>query len=235
MVKETEGSVQKCSERMRTYGSLVFSRKGFFCPGSVSLRWISPAFDVDPRLPVTRQHLRDFLASSTNIFGHALCPHVSLNDGQLFIAFEQNQCTCFDGPSHQNVPTSHDCHSPLQGKCCRCVSDESPSRRGYFMPTENPFRVFGEPHSYQCAVCQTTYFWKRDQSHPDRVCLCATRYVFARTPTSREWLINLNPESWNITEDKDLRHITWCPNSLCRTAVRWAGMLQVLRPYMGWT
>ncbi|KAK7948874.1 uncharacterized protein PG986_009760 [Apiospora aurea] len=36
------------------------------------------------------------------------------------------------------------------------------------------------------------------------------------------WLQMLNPESYGLTTDKDLKHITWCPDKRCANGRSWA-------------
>ncbi|KAK3945905.1 hypothetical protein QBC46DRAFT_336073 [Diplogelasinospora grovesii] len=216
--------------------------------------WTSPAFDLDPAIPVTKQHLRDYLTTTARthrgrVFDHVLCPHVALDDGRLLLPFEPSQCVCFEDPASSSSSSSsgrqvhasrnHDCglaKRPWQ-KCCRCRAAEEPrDRRGYFLPDEVPDSPFTHPlfrtsihgrHKYACPEpeCGAVYSWFRGVSRGSlRVYLRATRRIRDASPTSYEWLVNVDPDSWGAAGDEEFRHLTWCPEPQC-------GLYRPSRPF----
>jgi len=213
----------------------------------VHVNWTSPIFDLDPKVPVRKDHLRDHLASRKHIFHHTPCPHLTLDDGQLLIPFEPNQCVCFEDQQATNhppyLPQCHDCGHPT--KCCRCLAaTEEPDRRGHFMLTQYEewrMRVKrGKKHTldqhipachrYKCAECTAEYSWVRDRNC--RVFLRFEKvFKLATSPTSMEWLRVLDPESWGISGDDQLRHVVWCPERECATGSRWRRLLEALRAH----
>ncbi|KAI1382984.1 uncharacterized protein F4822DRAFT_88805 [Hypoxylon trugodes] len=197
----------------------------------ISLHWRSPAFDLDPTVPVTKDQIRNYLASRKSIFEHALCPHVKLDDGQLLLPFEQNQCACFDGPQAVGHVPAHLHRHKSWEKCCRCRAANKPHLQGQFLPPETGAGntlYWGDSlcHTYECSECRAEYSWFRDDTC--RVYLRAHRHPFGRTPTSKTWLTHLDPESWGITEDEKLKHVVWCPDSKCATRSRWSRLLRLL-------
>lgn len=123
---------------------------------TIYINWTSPVFDLDPNVPIRKESIRDHLASQEKesyLFEHALCPHITTNDGQLLLPFEPNQCVCFEnyfeeritetdsnGPQHQ--PHCHSCTDKSFGRCCRCLAVTSPfneriNRQGHFMCPES--------------------------------------------------------------------------------------------------
>ncbi|KAM7191435.1 hypothetical protein V8F33_008911 [Rhypophila sp. PSN 637] len=226
---------------------------------SGNFTWTSPVFDLDSKVPVTRQDIKDHLASRNDVFGHAPCPHVTHDDGQLLVPFETKYCVCFEDPDPlmlaEELPPAifrderHMCVG--FGNCCRCIATEpyhaGDSRRGHFMATtpadesrsnytsldrgKEPLNDHVEDcHSYQCSICSAKYSWIRDRDC--RVFLKFEKYfnLELQAPTSKHWLVLLDPESWGISHDEELRHIVWCPDEQCVTGSRWRRLNEVLYP-----
>ncbi|KAK0732484.1 hypothetical protein B0T21DRAFT_452072 [Apiosordaria backusii] len=143
--------------------------------------WYIPMFDLDPMVPVTRQQLQHFLESRPHLFGHTLCPHVTLGGGQLLIPFEPNQYACFDDvddatsdPCQRSLaPIWHPSHEGVSGeKCCRCLATGNPDRVGNFLPAQyegaNAGLLWDGSHTYSCTECSATYAWNPHHRPPGR-------------------------------------------------------------------
>ncbi|KAM7185265.1 hypothetical protein V8F33_012494 [Rhypophila sp. PSN 637] len=231
-------------------------------PLDISISWSSPVFDLDPNDPdllITRQDIREHLDSQTTptLFEHSLCPHVAVNDGQLLLPFEPNQCVCFDqepvSETSECLGQCHDCgHKSLciDYTCCRCLAVKSghAHRQGNFMRIEDPghqdwetssnkkmkttFRTFDPwliSHVLQFTQCLGRYSWNRY----GRSVFLSYRNTFTQptAPTEMSWLDKLDPESWGISADEELRHVVWCPDKDCSTRYRMRALMRALRPH----
>ncbi|KAJ4286372.1 hypothetical protein N0V88_008039 [Collariella sp. IMI 366227] len=197
--------------------------------GEAHFRWTSPAFDVDPEVPVAKQQIRDFLDHCKDHGNIPLCPHVRQDNSKLMLPFEPYQCACFDeDPDNQPstiTPTSHSCLR--EDWCCRCRAIKNPHRRGFFIPPENDndpdhsWSRAGLPaHTYRCNLCPTDYFWIRQglrRAYLTVRCLVSAR---APHPNSWNWLWRVDPDSWGLKRDQKLRHVLWCPDQKCVTSKR---------------
>ncbi|KAM7223905.1 hypothetical protein V8F06_000921 [Rhypophila decipiens] len=226
---------------------------------SGNFTWTSPVFDLDSKVPVTRQDIKDHLASRNDVFGHAPCPHVTHDDGQLLVPFESKYCVCFEDPDPlmlaEELPPAifgEERHRCVDfATCCRWIATQTnnavDSRRGHFMATtpadesssnftslargkELLNECVGDCHKYQCSICSAKYSWIRDGDC--RVFLKFEKYLNLerQDPTSKQWLVLLDPESWGISHDEELRHVVWCPDEQCVTGSRWRRLIEVLYP-----
>ncbi|KAK4211940.1 hypothetical protein QBC37DRAFT_289035, partial [Rhypophila decipiens] len=209
---------------------------------SGNFTWTSPVFDLDSKIPVTRQDIKDHLASRNDVFGHAPCPHVTHDDGQLLVPFESEYCVCFEDPDPlmlaEELPPAifgEERHRCVDfGSCCRCIATrthppgDSRRRRGHFMATTPADE--SNCHKYQCSICSAKYSWIRDGDC--RVFLKFEKYLNLerQDPTSKQWLVLLDTESWGISHDEELRHVVWCPDEQCVTGSRWRRLIEVLYP-----
>ncbi|KAM7212141.1 hypothetical protein V8F06_012466 [Rhypophila decipiens] len=186
---------------------------------NIIISWSSPVFDLDPDEPdllIRKQDIRDHLNSQTTptLFKHSLCPHVAVNDGQLLLPFEPNQCGCFDqepvSETSEYLGQCHDCDKfcEFDYRCCRCLTVKSRHsfRQGDFMRIECSEDGSVEP-SYQNTFPRPT------------------------APTVMWWLDKLDPESWGISADEELRHVVWCPDKDCPTRYRMRALMRALRPH----
>lgn len=205
-------------------------------PTDALVHWTNPAFDIDPTVPIKKEHIRDYLTARKQIFGHALCPHVELGDGQLLLPFEHNQCVCFEATqagdavsSRPYEPLSHSCGIYPWEQCCRCIAVKKPSQGGCFSSSNKYSRVLEDDcHHYICAECSTSYSWIRDTLN--RVYLRISRHICLKEgPSSLGWLSGMDPESYGIAQDEQLRHVAWCVDAQCSTRSRWSRLLYLLR------
>lgn len=242
----------------------------------VHINWTSPVFDLDPSIPIRREDLRNFLASQEQespLFGHALCPHVAIDDSQLLLPFEPNQCVCFEHPhpeleepspdtgpvvTYNNdppcTPLVHDnCEtSGFSGICCKCLAartNREIPRQGHFMRPEDYDHLGREgktmdkknkcdpdpwmaSHVLKCSQCAAKYTWFRSGRDSRRVFLqLERRFTMPESVTSKEWLARIDPESWGLSEDTELRHVVWCHEGGCETRYRWKALLTALGPH----
>ena len=184
---------------------------------------------------VTRDQLRQ-LITSAEPGNTALCPHVSFTDGQLALPFEPNQCACFgqadeipDGRNDADSkhittakPLAH-CQSVyVNCDCCRCQAVKS---------SGNP----AMSHCYYCSSCDMNFRWNV-WDYGGLVLTSHASIILngqAFGPSRPDWLQFLDPHSWGITEDEDLRHIAWCADQQCATMFRWERLLELFRSMNG--
>ncbi|KAI1404282.1 hypothetical protein F4819DRAFT_447800 [Hypoxylon fuscum] len=182
-------------------------------------------FKLHHQTPVTRAFLQEQLIANAHTLGKMLCPHVTVDDGQLLLPFCSNRCACFDSMPWVN----HDC-TGVKRLCCRCTAAELRGRTGYFLPT-----YLFHQHSYKCNVCDASYSWGRygsavtitiralmgscEPALPKDHCLYRRR---------RSWAYKLHPESWGILEDDELRHVAWCDDIFCASRWRWEKLSRLL-------
>ncbi|EPE09027.1 hypothetical protein F503_06803 [Ophiostoma piceae UAMH 11346] len=103
------------------------------------LSWVSPAFDIDSRVPLTRQHLRDMLRAFNVVGNLQFCPHMHAQDERLLLPFEPDQCACFDYDTSSTAKPpagQYHHHNTDNGtdNCCRCYSEQHPEGKGIFLP-----------------------------------------------------------------------------------------------------
>jgi len=99
-------------------------------------------------------------------------------------------------------------------------------------------------HAYKCSLCRAEYSWTRrdpkdgiDEDGEDGIVYLRVKRRIKigsglpkLNPLSKDWIRNLDPESWGLTEDEELKHVLWCPDLKCSTRARWNRLLQVLLP-----
>lgn len=224
------------SPTIKGYKSLPFIE---FQRNGASLVWISPAFDLDPRVPVTRQHLRDFVRSQKVAGGLAFCPHVHAQDERLLLPFDPDQCACFDHDddiASESSAGRYHYHDPEKGtgNCCRCYSQQHPEEKGRFLRpdpqihhgkraiksvrsrTEERSVVTSAFHEYKCPQCFAIYAWVRGMDY--RVYLRCRRDLNAFD--WRDYLRSVTPE-WASINDSEIHRITWCDDLKCKTGALW--------------
>ena len=196
------------------------------CNNETVLSWVSPAFDLDPRVPFTRQHLKDMLRTF-NVAGNLqFCPHVHAQDERLILPFEPDQCACFDydtGNTAKPLGGQFHHHDPENGtgNCCRCYSEQHPEGKGIFLPAgTDPVSVrelnAGALHEYKCPQCYAVYAWMRGTG--DRVYLRCRRTLDTEHLHS---LVKSTTNEWALLEDQDTYQITWCHSRDCITSTHW--------------
>ena len=181
-------------------------------------------FKLHHQTPVTRAFLQERLIANAHTLGKMLCPHVTVDDGQLLLLFCPSRCACFDSMRWIN----HSC--TYASSCCRCAAAESRGRAEYFLPT-----FFHRQHRYQCTICGASYTWGRY----DSAVTMTIRALWGNyEPTLPEphrlyarqtcWVYKLHPESWGILEDDELRHVAWCDDIFCTSRWRWERLSRLL-------
>jgi hypothetical protein len=181
-------------------------------------------FKLHHQTPVTRAFLQERLIANAHILGKMLCPHVTVDDGQLLLPFCPDRCACFDTMRW----TNHRC-TGCKSQCCGCAAADLRGRAGYFLPTPSI-----DQHIYECTVCDASYSWRRNGSavtitiHVLRKCNIYHSGLGQCYPRRARWECKLHPESWGILEDGELRHVAWCDDILCASRWRWGKLSQLL-------
>lgn len=198
-------------------------------PEQCALQFRSQATIVLSKLhhqtPVTRAFLQERLIANAHTLGKMLCPHVTVDDGQLLLAFCPSRCACFDSMRWIN----HSCTSSKR-LCCRCAAAESRGRAGYFLP---PYSF--SQHRYECTRCSASYHWGR---YGSAVTITIRALYGNYKPTLPKyhcpvtrlsyWVYKLHPESWGILKDDELRHVAWCDDIFCASRWRWERLSRLL-------
>lgn len=88
-------------------------------------------------------------------------------------------------------------------------------------------------HEYRCVICDTGYTWKRYESTIYLEIITLSGSYDLRVPKessdhSTYWLFNIDPESWGILNDKELRHVAGCDDLNCTSRWRWARLSKLL-------
>jgi hypothetical protein len=145
----------------------------------------------------------------------------------------------------------HGNHGP--GGCCRCWSESSDPQMSSNSSTHHlaledgltahdwdrhdSYRTLRCRHTYKCPACPVEYAWLR---LGDVAALRIHRRQFVHPtwsqqkqgrgpgPTNWCWIKMLDPESWGITEDHELRNVLWCEDRNCATRQRWSVLGRVL-------
>ncbi|KAK8039545.1 hypothetical protein PG993_007956 [Apiospora rasikravindrae] len=156
-------------------------------------------------------------------YNSLLCPHISFDDLRVFHAFAgiayevvydfkkghvwQSELDPTEGfvqrSNNPHVSTS----SWLDGPCRVC----SPIMSGF-----RPY--LDEPQRYE-------YLWivgKRGLSLQRQLKLPVPDLSAPWSDLHDVWLQMLDPTSYGLTTDKDLQHITWCPDNRCANGRSWA-------------
>ncbi len=182
-------------------------------------------FKLHHRTPVTRAFLQERLIANAHTLRTMLCPHVTIDDGQLRLPFCPSRCACFDSPRW----TNHIC-SGLDILCCICTATKLRGPPGYFLP-ENFYRQ----HSYKCVFCEARYRWDRYGSTVTLTIEALSGFykpnlpkTFCRYSRRVGWVSKLHPEAWGILEDEELRHVAWCDDTSCATRWRWGKLSRLL-------
>jgi hypothetical protein len=190
---------------------------------NITKSWRIPIFYIDQELaqPITSEFIQDALQAAHEKYNPILCPHVSFTDGSLLDAL---QSSLKDINRVSSVPSQQQhgiCNEPapkmgwlgwFQGKthaidqptvgertgeaaqclrignpvtCFHCIADYSWSRKGDF--------VFIEGH-------HNFSFCKLDPTQPSM---------------DMTFINAMDPESYSLGHDTDLKHVTWCPNRDC--------------------
>ncbi len=108
-------------------------------------------FRLQHTTPVTRALLQEQLTAKANVLGKLLCPHVTVQDGQLLLPFSPGSCACFDSPRW----VGHSCDGSIL--CCHSNAAKMLGLAGYFLPVGS-----NGSHNYRCEICWATYTWERD-------------------------------------------------------------------------
>ena len=182
-------------------------------------------FQIQRGTPLTRAFLQERLIANADTLGKMLCPHVTVDDGQLLLPFSPSCCACFDGVRWVHHPCKE------QRMCCRCTAAKEPGRVGYFLEP-----CFLREHIYQCNVCDASYSWFRYGSAVTITVRVLGGTCNPNMPTERQhrfsrnryWVSRLHPESWGIYEDEELHHVAWCRDIFCASRWRWNQLLRLL-------
>ena len=182
-------------------------------------------FKLHHQTPVTRAFLKERLIASAHTLGKMLCPHVTVDDGQLLLPFCPSRCACFDSMRWVNPSCTR-----YKAFCCRCTAAKSRGRAGYFLPTHR----FPQ-HRYECTSCDATYSWGRYGSAVT-ITIRALRWNYSPTLPKYDlrcfrrtcWVYKLQPESWGILKDDELRHVAWCDDIFCTSRWRWERLSRLL-------
>jgi hypothetical protein len=182
-------------------------------------------FKLHHQTPVTRAFLQERLIANAHILGKMLCPHVTVDDGQLLLPFCPDRCACFDTIRWND----HHC-TTFENRCCGCTAADFPGRVGYFLPASSLHQ-----HDYDCSVCDASYSWRRHGSAVTITIHALSRYsTYHRArlgkycPRRSCWERKIHPESWGILEDDELRRVAWCDDIFCASRWRWVQLSHLL-------
>jgi hypothetical protein len=194
-------------------------------------RWEIEVLELDPRAELTKEGLRQTLAAQRENLGAFLCPHIKFDDGQLLLPFEHGNCACFGGPQpegHQFLRHGTWKKTGSWRYSCRNHKADNPRLAGTFITDDS----YTRHHGYECSQCLCEYSWHRQGGKVylsmSKIFHCGEAYKTDPSPLNLEWLMAIDPESWGITQDEELRHIAWCPDSSCGTSIRWRALLRLL-------
>ncbi len=182
-------------------------------------------FQIQRGTPLTRAFLQERLIANADTLGKMLCPHVTVDDGQLLLPFSPSRCACFDGVRWVHHPCE------WHGICCRCTGAKEPNRVGYFLE-----QSYLRDHSYRCNVCDASYSRGRYGSAVTITVRALGGSCEPNMPTGRQyrfsryryWVSRLHPESWGIYEDEELHHVARCRDIFCASRWRWHQLLRLL-------
>lgn len=199
----------------------------FHCTGSpgISSQATILLFKLHHQTSVTRAFLQERLIANAHILQKMLCPHVTVDDGQLLLPFCPDRCACFDSMRWND----HRC-TTFKTNCCGCTAADSRGRAGYFLPTSSLHQ-----HDYDCSVCDAIYSWRRYGSAVTITIHALRRFNTYYSGRLRKyltrrscWECKIHPESWGILEDDELRHVAWCDDIFCASRWRWVQLSHLL-------
>ena len=177
-----------------------------------------PVFELGWRLSQPPQaELEELCRTSQKktAFDEFACPHIGPLDGQrMLAAFDPSTCACVN------------------------TSDINPwryykkRRHSFCFSCENTRKYNREFISQTSCIlpCKGTY---RTQKKGRQMVVDGFKYLWClERPDQIEWVVNLDPNSYSITEDDEGKHITWCPDPTCKTQYMWSGITQAFCIYL---
>lgn len=89
-------------------------------------------------------------------------------------------------------------------------------------------------HAGYCPECQARFSWERRGRRiylgveRDLPSIQSTTTTTTTGPLVKSWINKLDPQSWGINEDEELRHVAWCEDTECMTRAGWTRLYHLM-------